>query len=74
MKNLPDMDNYTRLLKITFVDGRVWENVKLDGYDYAPSNLQEDEVDLEDELTVTYQGIGYSIRASRIQKIQNQSE
>ncbi|WP_163498660.1 hypothetical protein [Helicobacter suis] len=72
MKNLPDMDNYSRLLKITFVDGDIWENVKLDGYDYAPVDLQEDEADMEDELSVTYNGIGITLKASEIQKIESQ--
>ncbi|WP_163499123.1 hypothetical protein [Helicobacter suis] len=71
MKNLPDMDNYSRLLKITFVDGDIWENAKLDGYDYAPPDPQEGE-DEEDELRVTYQGIGYALHASEIQKIESQ--
>ncbi len=66
------MDNYSRLLKITFIDGDIWENAKLNGYDYAPPNLLEDEADLEDELRVTYQGIRYSIKASEIQKIESQ--
>ncbi|WP_163532060.1 hypothetical protein [Helicobacter suis] len=74
MENLPDMDKYTSPLKITFVDGRVWEGAKLDGVYYVGNYSYVPEDDNEDELFVTYQGMGYSIKASRIQTIESQAK
>ncbi|WP_121020322.1 hypothetical protein [Helicobacter vulpis] len=70
MKNLPDLHGCKSPLKITFEDGRVWEDVQLDYVYYARANPQPDEEPEEDDIGVTYQGLEYSIVASRIKKIE----
>ncbi|WP_104683477.1 hypothetical protein [Helicobacter suis] len=74
MGNLPDMSKYPRPLKITFVDGDIWEGVELEAVHYAGNYSYVPEDDSEDELFVNYQGMGYSIKASDIQKIESQRQ
>ncbi|WP_120945106.1 hypothetical protein [Helicobacter labacensis] len=68
MKHLPNMDQYKDPLKIIFVNGDVWEGVKLyyayyiNSYSYVPEGD-------EDCLGVVYQGEHYSLRASEIKEI-----
>ncbi len=68
------MSKYPPPLKITFVDGDIWENVELEAVYYAGNYSYVPEDDNEDELFTTYQGIGYSIKASEIQEIESQKQ
>ncbi|WP_163499814.1 hypothetical protein [Helicobacter suis] len=74
MQNLPDMSKYPPPLKITFADGDIWENVKLEGVYYVGNYSYVPEDDNEDLLFVTYQGIMYSIKALEIQEIESQKQ
>ncbi|WP_163534180.1 hypothetical protein [Helicobacter suis] len=71
MKSLPNMNNYPKLLKITFVDEDVWENVKFDGWYCARNYSYVPEDDQEDELYVTYRGAKLTLKASEIKTIES---